>query len=108
MTNHTQTILVAAPRSSEEAEHIIVMERRHRYNHGLPCGAVALHRYLREQGLLHPMPSVRLIRQILTQYGLTHGRTGWYEGETLDGLPASVQIPDARRKHSSMTAGCHR
>jgi len=103
MSNHTETNIAATPRSSEEVEHIVVMERLHRYNHGLPCGAVALRRHLREQAFLHPLPSVRHIGQILTQYGLTHGRTGWYEGEQLDWLPASARIPDARRKHFSMT-----
>ena len=103
MSNHTETNIAATPRSSEEVEHIVVMERLHRYNHGLPCGAVALRRHLQEEALLHPLPSVRHIGQILTQYGLTHGRTGWYEGEQLDWLPASARIPDARRKHFSMT-----
>jgi len=103
MPNNTEAKIVATPRSSEEVEHIVVMERLHRYNHGLPCGAVALRRHLREEALLHPLPSARHIRQILTQYGLTHGRTGWYEGEQLDWLPASARVTDARRKHFSMT-----
>ena len=108
MPNHTQADLAAAPRSSEEVEHIVVMERLHRYNHGLSCGAVALRRHLREEALLHPLPSVRHISQILTQYGLNHRRTGWYEGEQLDRLPASARVPDARRKHFSMTDCRHR
>ena len=103
MPTYTQADIVAAPRSSEEVEQIVVMERLHRYNHGLPCGAVALRRHLREEASLHPLPSVHHIRQILIQYGLTHGRTGWYEGEQLDWLPASARVPDARRKHFSMT-----
>jgi len=107
MLNHTEATIVATPRSSEEVEHIVVMERLHRYKHGLPCSAVALRRHLQKKALLHPLPSVRHIRQILTQYGLTHGRTGWYEGEQLDWLPASARVPDARRKHFSMT-DCHR
>ncbi len=103
MPNHTETNLVTTPRSTEEVEHIVVMERLHRYNHGQPCGAGALRRHLQEEALLHPLPSVRHIRQILTQYGLTHGRTVWYEGEQLDWLPASARVPAARRKHFSMT-----
>ncbi len=103
MPNHTQADIVAAPQSSEEVEHIVVMERLHRYNHGLPCGAVALRRHLQEEAILHPLPSVRHIKKILTQYGLTHCRTGWYEGEQLDWLPASARVPDTRRKHFSMT-----
>lgn len=106
MPERTEANIVAAPRSSEEVEQIVAMERRHRYNHGLPCGAGALHRHLQSEGLLHPLPSVRQIGHILTRCGLTHGRTGWYEGEQLDWLPASAQVPVERRKHFSMIDGC--
>jgi hypothetical protein len=106
MSKRTEANIVSAPRSSEEVEHIVVMERLHRYNHGLPCGAGALHRHLQEDALLHPLPSVRRIGNILTRYGLTHGRTGWYEGEQLDWLPASARVPVERRKHFSMADGC--
>ena len=108
MPERTEVNIVAAPRSSEEVEHIVVMERLQRYNHGLPCGAGALHRHLQAQALLHPVPSVRRIGNILTRYGLTHGRTGCYEGEQLDWLPTSARIPDQRRKHFSMTDCCQR
>lgn len=108
MPNSTQVDIMAAPRSSEAVEHIIVMERLCRYNHGWLCGALALRRHLQGEAILHPLPSVRHIRRILTQYGLTHGRTGWYEGEQLDWLPTSARVPDAGRKHSSMTDGLHR
>ena len=66
----------------------------------------ALHRHLQEDALLHPLPSVRRIGNILTRYGLTHGRTGWYEGEQLDWLPTSARVPVERRKHFSMADGC--
>ena len=46
MPDRTDIEIAVAPQSSEEVEHIVVMERLHRYNHGLPCGAVALHRHL--------------------------------------------------------------
>ena len=108
LPNSTQTNIVAAPRSTEEVEHIVVMERLCRYNHGRPCGALALRRHLQGEAILHPLPSVRRISQILTQYGLTHGRTGWYDGEELDWLPASARVQEARRKHFSMTDGLHR
>lgn len=84
--------------SSEEIEQIVVMERLHLYNKGLPCGATALHRHLRDACLVVALPSVSRIGKILTQYGLTYGRTGWYEGEELDWLPASAQIPIAERR----------
>jgi hypothetical protein len=102
MPKHTQADNAAAPRSPEEVEHIVVLERLHRYNYGLPCGAAVLRRHLRDDATLHPLPSVRRISQILTVYGLTHGRTGWYEGEELDWLPASARVPKAQRRHLSL------
>ena len=102
MPTSTQTHTAAVPRSLKEVEHIVAMERLHRYNHGLPCGASALRRHLREEIGLHPLPSLRRIRQILTQYGLTYGRTGWYDGEDLERLPNSARVPEARRRHFSM------
>ncbi len=108
MPKNTHTDNAAAPRSIEEVEHIVVLERLHRYNYGLPCSAVVLHRHLRETVSLQSLPSVRRISQILTHYGLTHGRTGWYEGEDLDRLPASARVPEAQRKHFSMTEDRHR
>jgi len=82
----------------EEVERVVVMERLYRYNHGAPCNAVALHRHLRDQRITHPLPSVRRIAHILTKYGLTYGRTGWYPGEELDWLPASARIPENERR----------
>ena len=38
------------------------------------------------------------IGRILTCYGLTHGRTGWYEGELLEGRPPSATIPILERR----------
>lgn len=108
MSKPTQANIVAAPRTAEEVEHIVVMAQLHRYNHGLLCGAHAIHRHLQAEALLHPLPSVRRIGSILARYGLTHGRTGWYEGEHLDGLPPSAQVPAERRKHFSMTDCCKR
>ncbi len=101
MSANTQPDSATASRPPEEVEHIVVMERLHRYNYGLPCGATALHRHLRADTGVQPLPSVRRISQILTQYGLTHGRTGWYEGEELDWLPASARVPEAQRRHLS-------
>jgi hypothetical protein len=101
MTHTAAAHIAAAPRSPEEVEHIVIMERLHRHNHGRLCGARALRRHLRQIGL-HPLPSVLRIGQILAQYGLTHGRTGWYEGEQPDRLPASAHVPPSERKHFSV------
>lgn len=102
MPNHTQVKIAAVARTPETLEHIVVMERLQCYNHGLPCGANALHRHLQKKNLC-PLPSVWRISQILTRYGLTHGRTGWYEGEQRGWQPASTRVPEARRKHFSLT-----
>jgi hypothetical protein len=67
--------------SLEEIEQIVVMTRLNLYNRGLPCGASALRRHLREQDSIRPTPSVRRIGQWLRRHGLTHARTGCYEGE---------------------------
>jgi len=86
-------------RSPEEIEQIVVLERLHLYNRGLPCGVAALRRYLREHDGVQPLPSAHQISRVLTRYGLTHGRTGWFEGEDLNGLPVSARVPVAQRKH---------
>jgi hypothetical protein len=102
MSNHSEADIAAKPLSFEEAEHIVVMERLHRYNCGLPCGVGALRQHLREQARLHPLPSARRIGRILCDYGLTHGRTGWHEGENVDWLPAASRVPQSQRKCFSM------
>ena len=85
-------------RSPEELEQIVVGERRHLFNRGLQCGAAVLRRHLREHGGVEPVPSVRQIGQVLTRFGLTYGRTGWYEGEEPDWLPSSARIPTSERR----------
>ena len=87
-----------ALRSPEEIEQIIVLGRLHLYNCGLPCGAAAWRRYLRAHNDLQPLPSVRQIGQVLTRYGLTYGRTGWYEGDEPEWLPGSTTIPISERR----------
>ena len=89
-------------RTPEEVEAIVVIVRLELYNCGMPCGAVALRERLREHVRLRPLPSVRRISRILTLYGLTHGRTGWHDGEEIEWLPVSARVPLNRRKHFSM------
>jgi hypothetical protein len=60
-----------------EIEQIVVLERLHRYNRGLPCGSQAIHKRLVQQGV-RPLPSISAIQRILSQNSLTHGRTGDY------------------------------
>jgi hypothetical protein len=85
-------------RSIEEVEQIVIMEQLHRYNCGMACGTAVLHRHLRDQCCVHPLPSVSRITQILTRYGLTHGRTGWYKGDEPSWLPSSARIPVTKRR----------
>jgi len=84
---HTQQPATTYPPTQAEVEQLVVMERHHLYNAGRPCGAVALRRHLCEQLGVRTSPSVRQISQVLTRYGLTHGRTGWYEGDAPEWLP---------------------
>jgi len=80
-------------RQPEEVEQIVVMVRLELYNRGLPCGPKVLRRKLDEREALKPLPSKRTIARILTRNGLTRGRTGWYEGEESEDIPA-----DSRRQ----------
>jgi hypothetical protein len=60
-----------------EIEQIVIMERLHLYNRGIPCGAKAIRKRL-EQKEIHPLPSLSTIKRILSRNGLTHRRTGHY------------------------------
>jgi hypothetical protein len=66
--------------SSAEIEEIVVMQRLHLYNRGLPCGAKAIRNLLDQQGV-RPLPSVSTIQRILSGNCLTYGRTGFYPGD---------------------------
>ena len=79
------------PRPAEEVEQIVLMLRMNLYNRGLPCGAGALRKRLDEHYHLKPLPSVRKVGRILARNGLTCGRTGWYEGDDPQEVPASAQ-----------------
>jgi hypothetical protein len=68
-------------RSAEEMEQIVVLERLTLYNQGRPCGAKAIRDDLHARGEENAVPSERTIGRILSRHGLTHARTGWYEGE---------------------------
>ena len=61
----------------EEIEQIVIMERLHLYNWGLPCGAQAIRRRLDREGI-QPLPSISTINRILSRNCLTHHRTGYY------------------------------
>jgi len=70
----------------EEIEQYVVFKRLELYNAGHPCGATALRQHMLDRGVT-PLPSRRKIARILTANGLTHGRTGWYQGDSLSLSP---------------------
>jgi len=67
-------------RTLDEIEEIVIIERRHLYNKGVPCGAKAIRTLLFEQCVL-PLPSISTIKRILSENCLTYGRTGYYPGD---------------------------
>ena len=71
-----------------EIEQLVVLERLHLYNRGVPCGALAIRQTL-EQLAIRPLPSVSSIHRILSRHGLTHRRTGFYP----DSLPWATLLP---------------
>lgn len=66
----------------EGMEEYVEITRLHLYNSGLPCGPKAMRKYLEEiDQVSQPLPSERTIGRILAKRCLTHGRTGYYEGD---------------------------
>lgn len=72
------------PRSTAEIEEIVTLFRLALYNHGRPCGPKAIRREMKDSDVV-PLPSERTIARMLARHGLTHRRTGWYPGESLQG-----------------------
>ena len=66
--------------SRADIEQIVVMERLHLYNRGIPCGAQAIRNLLDQEGV-QPLPSLSTIKRILSRNCLTYGRTGYYPGD---------------------------
>jgi len=68
-------------RINEWMKEVVCLVRLELYNRGLACGGRAIRRRLEEVYGIVPAPSLRTIEHIIASEGLTHGRTGWYEGE---------------------------
>lgn len=64
----------------EEIIEIVKIIRLHRYNRGQHCGAGIIRKEMEAQNI-KPTPSVSKIGRILSRHGLTHGRTGFYNGD---------------------------
>ncbi|CAB1060080.1 hypothetical protein D1BOALGB6SA_4845 [Olavius sp. associated proteobacterium Delta 1] len=77
----------------EEIEQIVIMERLHLYNWGLPCGAKAIRRELDQEGI-EPLPSISTIKRILSRNCITHGRTGYYPEDDI----GKRSVQDRRRQ----------
>lgn len=65
---------------SHRTEEVVRLVRLQLYNHGVCCGAQAIQRRM-EELTERVIPSTRTIGRILSRHGLTHGRTGIYNGE---------------------------
>lgn len=65
-------------RSRQEIEDCVTFVRLELYNRDRPCGPKAVRKRLQEFYHVSPLPSERTIASILSRYGLTHGRTGFY------------------------------
>lgn len=66
-----------AAHTREEIVEIVKMIRLHLYNSGLNCGARVIREEMEDDNV-QPLPSVSTIGRILSNHGLTHGRTGFY------------------------------
>ena len=74
---------VESLRSGEEVEEIVVITRLDLYNRGVTCGPTAIRTQMNNESV-RPLPSVSTIARILTRRGLTHARTGLYDGDTAE------------------------
>ena len=63
--------------TKEEVKEIVVMVRLELYNRGFKCGAQAIKEKMEDYDIT-PVPSKSTIGKILSQQGLTYGRTGFY------------------------------
>jgi len=79
------------PCPPQVVEELVAMARLELYNRDLPRGAKALRQRLEQHYRLRPLPSERTIGRILARNGLTHGRTGWYDGDDPEDVPDSAK-----------------
>ena len=84
---------------SPDSEAAVVGARLRLYHRGQPCGPDAIRHYLTHHGELAPVPSRSTIHRLLTRYGLTHGRTGWDDGDWPRWVPWSAWVPRRQRRY---------
>ena len=64
----------------EEIIEIVKVIRLHLYNRGQHCGANIIRKEMEAENI-EPIPSVSTIGRILSDHGLTHGRTGFFNDD---------------------------
>lgn len=80
MISNEQDQIIGNPAyTKKEIEEIVKMVRLELYNRGVCCGSNAIKKRLEEFYHIDPLPSESTIGRILSRYGLTHGRTGFYQ-----------------------------
>ena len=67
--------------ATDQTEEMVSFVRLELYNQALPCGPKAIRSRLDRVYRFSPLPSIRTIARILATHGLTHRRTGWYDGD---------------------------
>lgn len=67
--------------SKQEIEECVKMARLFLYNRNLPCGPKAILDMMKDEYAVAPLPSGRTVAKILARHGLTHQRTGFYDGD---------------------------
>jgi len=78
MTSNKQNLITEY--TKEEIQEIVKMTRLELYNRGLQCGALAIKNKMQNDDI-NPVPSKSTIGRILSNQGLTHGRTGFLESD---------------------------
>lgn len=67
--------------AKNETERMVSFVRLELYNRALPCGPKAIRARMDQFYGFSLLPSTSTISRILAKHGLTHQRTGWYDGD---------------------------
>ena len=67
--------------TENKTERMVSFVRLELYNRALACGPKAIRERMAQFYRATPLPSVSTISRVLARHGLTHQRTGWYDGD---------------------------
>ncbi|MBU4260597.1 MAG: hypothetical protein KKC76_01775 [Proteobacteria bacterium] len=67
--------------SKQETEECVKIARLSLYNRNLPCGPKAILGLMKDENIVTPLPAEKTVARILARHGLTHQRTGFYDGD---------------------------